>query len=119
MLFKVDAAKQTLFGYSPDFLPSVCFFWNPKDFSTYILSSPAIWYDDKEVLADEEAFSKRGRAGKLRPNWERPTMNWPAGHRRMKSKRLAGGEDWIRTRGCVPTTHFAVVLGMEVAHYDG
>ena len=47
-----------------DFLPSVCFFRNPKDFSTYILSRPAIWYNDKEVLADEEAFSTgRGPEG--------------------------------------------------------
>jgi hypothetical protein len=28
-------------------------------------------------------------------------MSRPNVARRMKSKRLAGGEDWIRTRGCV------------------
>ena len=40
-------------------------FRNPNAFSTYILSSPSIWWNYREVLVDEEAFSKRARAGEL------------------------------------------------------
>jgi hypothetical protein len=40
-------------------------FRNPAAFSTYILASPAIWWDSKAVLADEETFAKQARAGEL------------------------------------------------------
>ena len=67
MLFKVDAAKQTLFGYSLSGLLALrLLFPESEGFFHLHLSRPAIWYNDKEVLADEEAFSKRSRAGKLR-----------------------------------------------------
>jgi hypothetical protein len=43
----------------------------------------------------------------------------PLSQQRSRNTRLAGGEDWIRTRGCVSPTHFASVLGLEVAQYGG
>ena len=36
-------------------------FLNPTAFSAYILGSPSIFYNDNQVLADEEAFSKKAR----------------------------------------------------------
>jgi predicted alpha/beta superfamily hydrolase len=65
--YKVDSTKQTLYGLSLSGLFALrVLFRNPKAFSTYILTSPSIWYNDKEVLVDEEAFSKRARSGELR-----------------------------------------------------
>jgi hypothetical protein len=29
------------------------------------MTSPSIWWNSREVLADEDAFSKRGRSGNL------------------------------------------------------
>lgn len=64
--YKVDSTKQTIYGYSLSGLLALrVLFRNPQAFSTYILASPSIFYNDREVLADEEAFSKRARAGEL------------------------------------------------------
>jgi predicted alpha/beta superfamily hydrolase len=40
-------------------------FHNPMAFSTYCVSSPSIWYNDREVLAGEADFAKRARSGEL------------------------------------------------------
>ena len=65
--YKVDSTKQIIYGQSLGGLTALrSLFRNPTAFSTYILSSPSIWWDHKTVLADEEAFSKRARAGELR-----------------------------------------------------
>jgi uncharacterized protein len=64
--FKVDSKRQTLYGYSLSGLLALrALFRNPKAFSTNILSSPSIFYNNREVLADEEAFSKRASSGEL------------------------------------------------------
>jgi predicted alpha/beta superfamily hydrolase len=64
--YHVDSAKQTLFGYSLGGLTALrVLFRNPTSFSAYILASPSIWYNGREVLADEDAFSKRARTGEL------------------------------------------------------
>ena len=39
----------------------------PGDYSTFLISSPSIWWDDKAVLADEAAFSAQVKAGKVAP----------------------------------------------------
>jgi predicted alpha/beta superfamily hydrolase len=67
--YKVDKTKQIIFGHSLGGLIALrTLFRNPSVFSTYVLSSPSIWWNDKDVLADEEAFSKRARAGELHLN---------------------------------------------------
>jgi predicted alpha/beta superfamily hydrolase len=64
--YKVDPTKQTLYGYSLSGLLALrVLFRNPQAFSAYILASPSIWYNDREILADEEAFSKRAQAGEF------------------------------------------------------
>lgn len=64
--YNVNPAQQFIYGSSLGGLIVLhALYRNPKAFSTYILSSPSIWYNDKEILADEEAFSKRARSGEL------------------------------------------------------
>ena len=43
-------------------------FRNPTTFSAYIVASPSIWWDNKTVLVDEAAFSKRVLSGELQLN---------------------------------------------------
>jgi predicted alpha/beta superfamily hydrolase len=64
--YKVDPSKQILYGHSLGGLMALReMFRNPTAFSTYILSSPSIWYHEKAVLEDEDAFVKRAKAGEL------------------------------------------------------
>ncbi len=63
---RVDPSKQIFWGHSLAGLAVLRgLFRNPTAFSTFIMSSPSIWWNNREVLADEEAFSKRARAGDL------------------------------------------------------
>jgi predicted alpha/beta superfamily hydrolase len=65
--YKIDRTKQIIYGQSLGGLMALrVLFRNPNAFSSYILSSPSISHNNSEVLADEEAFSKRARAGELR-----------------------------------------------------
>jgi predicted alpha/beta superfamily hydrolase len=62
--FKVDSSKQTLFGYSLGGLLALQeMFNNPTAFSSYVLSSPVISWNNRKVLADEPAFAMRAKAG--------------------------------------------------------
>ena len=62
--FKVDSSKQTLFGNSLGGLLALQeMFKNPTAFSTYILSSPVIFWNNSKVLADEPAFAMKANAG--------------------------------------------------------
>jgi predicted alpha/beta superfamily hydrolase len=64
--YKIDESRQTLFGMSFGGLAALrSLFRNPGAFSTYIVASPSIWWDNKAVLVDEAAFSKRIRSGEL------------------------------------------------------
>lgn len=64
--YKVDATNQTLYGYSlGGLLATRALFRHSQTFSTFIIVSPSLWYNNRAVLADEEAFSKRARAGEL------------------------------------------------------
>ena len=64
--FKIDDARQTLFGMSFGGLAALrMMFRHPTAFSAYIVASPSIWWDNKTVLADEGAFSKRVQTGEL------------------------------------------------------
>ena len=64
--FKIDPARQSLYGHSLGGLMVLRqMFRNPQAYSTYIAASPSIWWNSRAVLADEDAFSKRARAGEL------------------------------------------------------
>jgi len=61
--YPVDRNRQSIYGQSLGGLMVLrVLFRNPSAFSTYIVSSPSIWFNDREVLADEESFAKRARA---------------------------------------------------------
>jgi predicted alpha/beta superfamily hydrolase len=65
--YRIDAAKQTIYGQSIGGLMVLrVLFRNPTAFSTYVISSPSIWYNDRQILQDEDAFAKRARAGELK-----------------------------------------------------
>lgn len=65
--YTVDASSQVLYGHSYGGLTALReLFRNPGAFSAYILSSPAIWWENKLVLADEAAFSQQVRQGRIR-----------------------------------------------------
>lgn len=64
--YKVDETRQTLYGKSLGGLMVLrVLFRNPGAFQTYIAASPSIWWNDRAVLADEEAFSRQAKAGTL------------------------------------------------------
>jgi predicted alpha/beta superfamily hydrolase len=63
--YATDRARQTLFGHSFGGLFALhVLFTRPDAFQTYLASSPSIWWNDRSVLAEEQAFAKKlaGRA---------------------------------------------------------
>ena len=64
--YPVDSSRQILYGHSVGgALALRSLFKNPTAFSTYVLSSPSIFIDNREVLKWEQAFSERAKAGQL------------------------------------------------------
>lgn len=65
----VDAANATLFGHSAGGTTVLhALFTEPKAFRTFVAASPAIWWNGKAVLADENAFSKQVEAHTISPH---------------------------------------------------
>jgi predicted alpha/beta superfamily hydrolase len=65
--YNVDAANQSLFGHSYGGLFVLhVLFTQPESFASYISSSPSIWYNERELLSHEAAFSARAGAGEIR-----------------------------------------------------
>jgi predicted alpha/beta superfamily hydrolase len=61
--FKTDPARQAIWGHSLAGLEVMRILYrNPKAFSIYCISSPSIWWNDREILKDEDAFARRARA---------------------------------------------------------
>jgi len=64
--YPTDTNRQILYGCSLGGLMVLRqIFRHPEAYSTYIAASPAIWWNDNEVLADEEEFSKQVNVGAL------------------------------------------------------
>ena len=64
--YKIDPARQILYGKSLGGLMVLRqLLRHPEAYSTYIAASPSIWWNDREVLADEGTFAKRAKAGEL------------------------------------------------------
>ena len=64
--YPVDSSQQILYGHSVGgALALRALFKNPTAFSTYVLSSPSIFLDNREVLKWEPAFSERAKTGQL------------------------------------------------------
>jgi predicted alpha/beta superfamily hydrolase len=65
---KTDPARSILYGHSLGGLFTLhVLFTHPEAFSTYLASSPSIWWHDKDVLKDEAAFSRAVTEGKTAP----------------------------------------------------
>jgi uncharacterized protein len=63
----IDESNQSLWGYSYGGLFALrTLLRNTATFSTYLLSSPSVWWNNWEIVDDEAAFTKRVQAE--RPN---------------------------------------------------
>jgi predicted alpha/beta superfamily hydrolase len=64
--YPVDPARQAIFGHSLGGLMVLRqLFRDPQAYGTYLATSPSIWWGKRAVLADEDAFAKRAKAGEL------------------------------------------------------
>ena len=67
-LAPVDANAETLMGYSYGGLFTLgMLFKNPAAYETYVIGSPSIWWNEREVLDGEQAFAQRVRSGEVSP----------------------------------------------------
>lgn len=65
--YPVDEAQETLYGKSLGGLAVLrVLFRSPGAFDAYVAASPSIWWNDRDLLADEPVFSARVRAGEIR-----------------------------------------------------
>ena len=64
----VNAADQTLMGYSLGGLFALgVMFHHPEAYRTYVVGSPSIWWNQREVLGGEAGFAAAVRAGTAAP----------------------------------------------------
>jgi len=65
--YQVDQAQQIIYGKSYGGLLVIhLLFLHPEAFQTYLIASPAIYWDNRSVLAGEKDFSKKISANNLR-----------------------------------------------------
>jgi ferri-bacillibactin esterase len=65
--YRVDQARQIIYGKSYGGLLVIhLLFVHPDAFQTYLISSPAIYWDNRSVLADEKNFSEAIKTSNLR-----------------------------------------------------
>ncbi len=65
--YQVNQARQIIFGKSlGGLLVLHLLFVHPGAFQTYLVASPAIWWDNRSVLADEKSFSQGIKTSNLR-----------------------------------------------------
>jgi len=64
--YKVDPARQTLYGHSLGGLFTLgVLFQHPEAYQTYCASSPSIWWNQRALLKLEPKFAKRVAAGEV------------------------------------------------------
>jgi predicted alpha/beta superfamily hydrolase len=92
--YRTDPKNQSLMGYSFGGLFALhVLFQHPRSYQGYVIGSPSIWWNDREVLKDENAFGALVKAGKVAPRilitsdqWEQfegdPTLPPPGAERR-------------------------------------
>jgi len=62
--YAIDTHRQSLFGHSlGGYFVLHALFTAPDAFAVYVAASPAIWWDDKSLKAEESAFTARSRSG--------------------------------------------------------
>ena len=93
---KVDPGDQALMGYSLGGLFALHVLFNHTDaYRTYLVGSPSIWWNDREVLKDEAGFKAAVQVGKVAPRvlissdgWEQSDVSPdlpPAGQERANA----------------------------------
>lgn len=66
--YKTDPTRQTLYGHSLGGLFTLGVLFNhPEAFSTYVASSPSIWWNTRAVLKDEAGFVQKVKSGAVSP----------------------------------------------------
>ncbi len=66
--FEGDVDSQTLYGHSLGGLFTLyALFRRPDSFRNFVASSPSIWWNDRAILKDVEAFARRVEAGEVSP----------------------------------------------------
>jgi predicted alpha/beta superfamily hydrolase len=66
--YPTDGADQILYGHSLGGLFTLGVLFNhPSAFSTYLVSSPSIWWDAKTVLKGAPGFARKVEAGEAAP----------------------------------------------------
>lgn len=66
--YPINTRRQSLFGHSlGGYFVLHALFAEPHAFATYVAASPAIWWDDTALKAEEKAFTTHFRAGGARP----------------------------------------------------
>ena len=67
-LITLDSSNQAIFGHSLGGLAVLhALFTNPGAFRTFIIASPAIWWNERAVLLDESQFAQAVRSGAAEP----------------------------------------------------
>lgn len=67
-LVRIDSTNQALFGHSLGGQAVLhALFVEPSAFRTFIAASPSIWWNNKQVLADEPKFAAAINAGSAQP----------------------------------------------------
>jgi predicted alpha/beta superfamily hydrolase len=113
-LAPIDPNNQAFFGHSfGGYAVLHALFVEPNAFHTFIIASPSIFWDNKEVLADRERFAAAVKAGRANPRVlvtmgsdERPP-DLPAGWSMIENGREL--VTWLKTLHGQP--------GYEVADY--
>ena len=66
--YPIDPGNQALMGYSLGGLFALhVMFHHPEAYRTYVAGSPSIWFNGRQVLRSEAAFSEAVRTGKAAP----------------------------------------------------
>ena len=75
--FPTDPRDRTLMGYSLGGLFTLrALFEHPTDFRTYVVGSPSIWWNGREVLAGEAAFTQAVTSGRAAPRVLVTSAGW-------------------------------------------
>jgi predicted alpha/beta superfamily hydrolase len=65
--FKLDPDRQAIAGHSLGGLTAMrILLHSPQSFSSYCISSPSIWWNDREILAEEKQLGRPVREGSLK-----------------------------------------------------
>jgi predicted alpha/beta superfamily hydrolase len=76
----VDASRQSLMGYSLGGLFALHVMFNhPEAYQSLVISSPSIWWNDRDVLKDEGKFIAAVRTGKASPRILITSDQWEQG----------------------------------------